>query len=153
MCTNKLKYGEIMGKNKKLRKILAFGLSIVLIMSLLGGCKSEKTSLEKVRDLDCTVVPEPDIPAELATTIADRVINPFQVSYIDGEYLYLVVGYGEQTTGGYSITVEDLYITSNAIYLDTNLIGPSKDEQVTEVKSYPYIVVKTENIDLPVVYD
>ena len=55
------------------------------------------------------------------------------------------MGYGIQPTGGYSISVEELYLSTNAIYINTNLIGPMKGETVTEVESYPYLVVQIEN--------
>ena len=67
--------------------------------------------------------------------------------------LYICVGYGEQATGGYSITVKELYLTDNAIYVDTNLKGPSPEELQNPVKSYPYIVLKTENMDKTVVFE
>ena len=33
----------------------------------------------------------------------------FKMTYADSGYLYLCVGYGKQDSGGYSITVDDLY--------------------------------------------
>ena len=47
------------------------------------------------------------------------------------------MGYGTQQTGGYSIAVNDLYETANAVYIDTNLIGPSPEEKSKPVASYP----------------
>ena len=38
------------------------------------------------------------------------------------------MGYGTQETGGYSIAVNALYETANAIYVDTNLIGPAPED-------------------------
>lgn len=73
--------------------------------------------------------------------------------------MYICVGYGKQETGGYSITVNDLYLTANAIYVDTNLIGPEPENrelyhaQETEGASYPYIVVKMQYLDKAVVFD
>ena len=61
--------------------------------------------------------------------------------------------YGEQETAGYSITVNDLYETGNAIYIDTNLIGPGPEEKGKNTPTYPYIVVKTENLNKSVVFD
>ena len=66
--------------------------------------------------------------------------------------LYLCIGYGEQATGGYSISVNELYLSENAIYFDTNLIGPDPSETVAETVSCPYLVVKTEYLDKPVVF-
>ncbi|MEW4412605.1 protease complex subunit PrcB family protein [Clostridium sp. AN503] len=62
------------------------------------------------------------------------------------------MGYGEQPTGGYSISVNELYLTENSIVIDTELKGPEKGEEVGVEKSYPYIVVQTEYLENPVIF-
>ena len=109
--------------------------------------------MEKIKDLECTVIPEDNLPEELFSMIEQKKTDSFKLTFEDKGFLYICVGYGTQATGGYSITVNDLYETSNAIYIDTNLIGPSPEEKSNPVPSYPYIVVKTEFIDKPVVFD
>ena len=74
------------------------------------------------------------------------------MTYTDEESLYIAVGYGVQQTGGYSISVNQCYLTQNAVYFDTTLIGPSKGEQVNEAKSYPYLVIKTKYSEKNVVF-
>jgi len=49
--------------------------------------------------------------------------------------------------------VNALYETANAIYVDTNLIGQAPEEKSNQVESYPYVVIKTEFVDKPVVFD
>ena len=63
-----------------------------------------------------------------------------------------MVGYGEQPTGGYSIEVDELYLTENAIVIDTELEGPEKGEPTGVEKSYPYVVVRTEYLEEPVIF-
>ena len=77
----------------------------------------------------------------------------FKITFEDQGFLYICIGYGAQETGGYSIALNDLYETSNAVYVDTNLIGPPPEEKSDPVASYPYIVIKTEFVDKPVVFD
>ncbi len=122
-------------------------------MLIFIGCKTETTSTEKIRDLEFTVLSKDELPKELTEQIELKKEKPFKFTYSDREYLYIVTGYGEQATGGYDIQVEEMYLTSNAIYCDTVLLGPQKDEEVQKVPSYPYIVLKTEFIDLRVVFD
>lgn len=130
------------------------GCAILLCcIFLLMGCKSENVSVEKLRDLEFTVVEDADLPEELKSLIEEKKQEAFKLSYGTGEYLYLVMGYGEQKTGGYSIQVEELYETENAIYFNTSLLGPSKSETTTNTPSYPYIVVKSELIDKSVVFE
>ena len=57
-----------------------------------------------------------------------------------------------QDTGGYSISVEELYLTENSIVIDTELTGPEKGETPAPETSYPYVVVKTEYLENPVVF-
>lgn len=122
------------------------------VLTLLAGCSIKKADGEKLEDLDFTVVKSEDIPGELQKVIEEKKESEFKVTYEDGEDLYIVVGYGSQETNGYSIEVNELYLTENAVYIDTNLLGPSKDEKVREATVSPYIVVKTQFRDLPVVF-
>lgn len=127
-------------------------LLFVLVM-LLAGCQENSTNTSKVRDLDFTVVKESDLPIELRTAIEEKKENGFKLTFAQEDYLYIVIGYGEQSTGGYSIVVNDLYLTQNAILFDTELFGPKTGEVVEESPSYPYIVVKIEYMDKSVIFD
>lgn len=133
-------------------KKIYFIFAIILTI-LLTGCGNQKDSVKKIKDLEFTIVEEQNIPEELKTIIDQKKNDAFKLSYSDADYLYIVVGYGEQKTGGYSVTVDDLYLAENAIYINTNLLGPSKDEQVIQSLTYPYVVVKTEYIDKSVVFN
>ena len=53
-----------------------------------------------------------------------------------------------QQTGGYSIKVNAVYQTDGGVVLDTEFIGPDKSENVPQSPSYPYIVIKTEEVEL-----
>lgn len=137
---------------KKILTILALGLSTILVLMAVG-CATEKLSTEKLRDIDFTVVDEDDVSEELEEMIDEKEGKPFKLTYADNGILYIAVGYGEQPTTGYSIQVKELYESKNAIYIHTNLIGPTKDEKILERKTHPYIVVKMEYIDKNVVFE
>ena len=92
-------------------------------------------------------------PEELQNDIEEKKAADFKMTYKDSEFLYIVRGYGEQETGGYSICIRNLYLTSNAIIFDTELIGPRKGETISKSPSYPYIVVKVELRDENVVFE
>ena len=49
--------------------------------------------------------------------------------------------------------MQEVYLTSNAIIFDTELIGPRKGETISKSPSYPYIVVKVELRDENVVFE
>lgn len=130
------------------------GIFIIFMVAMLFlvACQTKDTRLKKIKDIDYTVVVEADVPAGLVKLIEEKKENPFRVSYSNDDSLYLAVGYGKQNSGGYSISVKELYLTENAIYLDTDLIGPPKEE-VTETVTYPYIVLKMEFIDKEAVFE
>ncbi|WFR57386.1 protease complex subunit PrcB family protein [Anaerocolumna sp. AGMB13025] len=136
---------------RRLRIILLL-LGVIGSGLLLTACKSENTDVKKIKDLEFTVVEDADVPEQLMQIINEKKKEPFKLSYSNADNLYIVVGYGEQPTGGYSISVDDLFLTSNAVYIDTNLIGPSETEKVVNAVTYPYVVVKTEFIDKSVVF-
>lgn len=133
--------------------LLVFSLlAWVLIVRLLTGCSVEKESQEKVRDLEFTVVGAQELPEELKKLTEEKKAAPFKLTYSNDQGLFIVVGYGEQATGGYSITVNELYLTENAIVIDTELLGPPKGEETGVEKSYPYIAIRTEMLEQPVIF-
>ena len=87
------------------------------------------------------------------TVVDEKKAEPFKLTYGDSGYLYLCVGYGRQPSGGYSISVNALYATDNAVYLDTELTGPKDVSEQGENPSYPYIVIKMPFVDKTVVFD
>ena len=134
------------------KRILSVCLVLLMCMAIFA-CGKKQDTMEKIKDLECTIIPEDNLPEELFNMIEQKKADAFKITFEDKGFLYICVGYGMQETGGYSIALNDLYETSNAIYIDTNLIGPSPEEKSNPVPSYPYIVVKTEFIDKPVVFD
>lgn len=135
------------------RKIATLLLTIIITMIGLTGCKTEDTNIKKVKDLDFTVVEDGDLPGELKEIIDKKKENPFKLTFSNQEFLYIAVGYGKQNSGGFSIAVEELYLTNNAIYVNTNLLGPSKDDLVSHGITYPYVVVKLEFMDKKIIFD
>ena len=115
---------------------------MLVLLGTLAGCAIHREAV-KLQDLEFSVLAPERVPQELGELIAEKIKEPFQMTYNDGEYLYLVEGYGEQPTGGYSVTVEELSLTENAIYVHTTLLGPGPGEQKKNTPSYPYIVIKT----------
>lgn len=138
-----------------MRRLVYLVLLLTIIITALGltGCKAEDTDVKKIKDLEFTVVEDADLPGELKEIIDEKKEEPFKLSYSNKDYLYIVVGYGKQNSGGYSISVDDLYLTSNAIYINTNLIGPTQNDLVSQGVTYPYVVVKLEFMDEKVVFE
>ncbi|MFR4625932.1 MAG: protease complex subunit PrcB family protein [Dorea formicigenerans] len=54
---------------------------------------------------------------------------------------------------GYSVEVNACYETSDAIRIQTTLLGPAKGEKTKEKKTYPYVVMKTEYREKDVIFE
>lgn len=117
------------------------------------GCTLLSEEKIKLRDLEFTVLGEEKIPQQLKTIIEEKKKEPFQITYTDNANLYICIGYGEQETGGYSIAVNELYLTDTNICVSTSLLGPDPSEKSNEVPSYPLIVIKTEYLDQTVIFE
>lgn len=129
-------------------------IALVLCLVLFTvGCSGKESSLEKLKDLDFTVVDEQDIPAEMKAQIDQNKQKALKTTYADKGALYICEGYGEQSTSGYSIEVTECYETMNAIYIHTNLLGPDVDEEVVNEPTCPYVVIKMEYNEKNVVFD
>lgn len=135
-----------------MKKILVMIMVSVLAM-VVSGCSFLSEERVKLQDLDFTVLGEEKIPEELLSIINEKKKEPFKLTYSDQEYLYISIGYGEQATGGYSIAVNELYLTDSAIYVNTELLGPDASEKSNQTPSYPYIVIKTPYLDQTVVFE
>lgn len=128
-------------------------ITVVALTLIFTGCAAQEAEADKLRDLEFTVVGEAEQPEALKDIIAEKSSNAFQISYTIGEDLYIAIGYGEQPSGGYSISVNAFYETPDSLLVDTTLLGPGSAENVTDTPTTPYIVIKTENIsDKPIAF-
>ena len=140
-------------KEWKTRLISTGMVMLLCLMVMACGAKKSTDPMEKIKDLEFSVIAEDNLPEELLVMINEKKESSFKITFQDQGFLYICVGYGQQETGGYSISVKELYETANAIYVDTNLIGPSAEEKQHPTPSYPFVVVKTEYMEKPVVFD
>lgn len=140
-----------MVKRRSAEKFLAL-LSICVLLLSSAGCKAGGADMKKLRDVEYTVVAEPDIPEELKKAMDEKKAEQFQFIYQSGGYLYIAKGYGVQQTSGYSIQAKELYLTKEGLVFDTELTGPGEGASVQETNTYPYIVIKTEYMDKNVIF-
>lgn len=128
-------------------------LTAVYMGVCLFGCGVEKTDESKVEDIDYCIVEENDIPKELMAKIQEKKAADLKMVFENDDFVYIVRGYGEQETGGYSIQITDVYLTKNAVVFRSNLVGPSKDQVKNVVPSYPYVVLKIQNMEKNVIFE
>lgn len=131
-----------MKKNKAAVSLLC----CMLLLGLLNGCSSIKSQPESQKqEIAFTIVENRDIPEKLMEVIEKNKADEIRLSYREGENFYLIRGYGEQETGGYSISVKECSEDEENIWFDTQLIGPDSTEKLSKAPSYPYIVIKMEH--------
>lgn len=123
------------------------------IAGMLAGCVSRYGEEQKLGDLEFAVVDREDEPEELSAMIEEEKEHLFQMVYADQGQLYIAEGYGEQPTTGYSVEVKELYETEDTVRINTNLLGPGKEEDIKETATFPYVVVQLEYIDKDVLFD
>lgn len=134
-----------------MRKFIALFAALIFVCGI-WGCNFFSTSDERVGEVDYTVVEDKDIPEELRKIIDTKKDKELRMTYATKEYTYIVAGYGKQQTSGYSICIDDLYAGKNAVVVKLSLLGPAKDESITKVETTPYIVIKVERTEYPVVF-
>lgn len=135
---------------KFVKRLIIF--SIIIQCFFLQGCRVIKKDSGKVMELEYVVVKEEELPLELKKMIDDKKTNTLRMTYETKDATYIVAGYGTQPTSGYSIRVNDLYLGTNAVYADVDLLGPEAGEAVTELPAAPYIVLKIEKREESVVF-
>lgn len=138
-----------------MKKMTRKSLYIVIVFMFLSvaGCSIRKEDTKKIQDIEFTVVTPEDAPEELKSNIEKTQDTPFRLTYADQGYLYMVRGYGEKESTGYSVEVDECYETSDSIRIKTTLLGPEKGEKVKKMKTYPYIVMKTEYREKDVIFE
>lgn len=127
-----------------------------LLMGLLlwlTGCGTDQSGDGERKDLDFTVVESAQIPAELKRVIEQHKEEEMQIVFEDQDSLYAVRGYGEQNSGGYSISVDECWEGDQNIHIATTLIGPSQTEKISKDPSFPVIVVKLQNREKEVIFE
>ena len=134
--------------------VISVLMSAILVVSgvQIQGCKFKIISEEEKREIPFVILSEECIPKELASLIEQRKEAEMKLTYVDEDNRYIIIGYGKQNTGGYSIYIKDLYATRNVIYVDTCLIGP-KEQSKKSTPSYPVIVLQISEMGLPVVFE
>ena len=101
-----------------------------VLVFLLAGCQGS-TAGEQV-PVAFSVEEERTLPAALRQAIKENEAREIRMTFEDGDDLYLIRGYGEQKTGGYSIAVDACTEDEEKLYRTTRLIGPERCRKAAE---------------------
>ena len=129
-------------------------LPVILLCFSLAGCSLERTGGRKDRtEVTWETVEEADVPEDMKKEIEKQKEKPFQITWGDGEWLYIGKGYGSQPTEGYQIEVEGLWESGDFLCVDTRLDGPATGTEPEEKESYPWLVIRTGWTEKTVVFE
>lgn len=140
-------------KRDEMIRRITFVLAIALLAMGIVGCGLIQKKSREEKALDYTVLKEEDFPLEITKLIEAKKQEAFQMSYLCEGELYLLKGYGIQSSGGYSIRVEYVKECGDAIHIRTELVGPDPEDASGEAVSRPYLVVKVDAAPKTVVFD
>ena len=130
-----------------------YRLFILLVLGILVGCNVKVIPKEEVKkEIPFVILGKEVIPEEIKKLIEEKKEEQIKLTYVDEQKRYIIIGYGKQNTGGYSIYIKELYATDNAIYVDTSLISPEKKIEKEKIPSYPVMVIQITEMALPVVF-
>lgn len=140
-------------------KIILGIVGILIVTAIIVTRCSLNNEKEGKKTLDFTVCDSTRVPEELQEIIDEKKEKEFKISYINNAYMFIAVGYGQQGKTDYKITVEDLYLADDGIHIKTMLYSDrasGTDAEKTEETGNtltPYIVIKCEKYDVPVLFD
>ena len=115
---------------------------LLFLVLTVSGCRIVSTEGGERQAVEYTVLRGEALPPEVERLIREQ----------EGQ-AYILRGYGEQKSGGYSIQVEEVSVSDSALHFRTRLIGPATREEQKGESSLPWLVVKTEDPGLPVVFE
>lgn len=139
---------------------------LVWVLLFLGGCQVLEKKIPDGKPLEYAVSDENRVPGELKRRIAELAENPFQITYVEGDRLYIGQGYGRQETKGYAIRIDSCVEGADVIGVKTTLLGPGSDEirqdgelpenvcmREGELSACPYVVLEMGKSEKPVVFE
>ena len=127
--------------------------TVLMIVFTITGCSIQSDLTEKKAEIQICLVSNEQIPEEFLEKINEAKHQEMKLTFQDQENLYIARGYGVVKNGNYSISVDALYETENAICIETTLIGPSVEEQQEGIETTPYVVLKLPASDKTVIFD
>lgn len=98
---------------------------------------------------DQITIPD-ELPGEVQSLI-EAAKNDFAAQTFEYEgVLYLLVTYGEKTTGGYTVEITDISEGEGKLVVTVKFCEPAADDFVIQALTYPYDLAMLENPGLPV---
>ncbi len=106
------------GRNQSKQNTIAVGCMLLIFLLMAGGCSLVKIEEGERTPLAYTVWwKQQSFPSSAQEMIQEKKDRDFQMTYQKGDTVYLIRGYGKKMSGGYSIQVAELSVSSTAVFL------------------------------------
>ena len=138
---------------------------LIVLLMFFGGCQVLDKKTVDGNVLEYTIADEQKVPEEMAGRMKEMEENPFQITYMQGDRLYVGQGYGKQEMEGYAIRVDSCMEAQDVICVRTTLLGPGSDETEKDggepenvcvregaLSQYPYVVLEMGKNEKPVIF-
>lgn len=132
------------------RRIFSYCLFVVIFFVGCNRTINLGADKEKVEYVICK---ESNLPSQMRELLEEKKKQPCTFTFSNSMYTYLAVCYGSRPYSGYSVKIEECSRTSGALYLRTQLIGPSAREPVVETETFPCLVLRCEKMDILCIID
>lgn len=134
------------------RVAVVFGI-VGMICLPLWGCVKEWNVNGKKEKIEYTICKDSNLPEQLQVLLEERKKKPGTFTYRNSTYLYLVVCYGKKEYSGYSVKIEECWKSEDILFLRTQLMGPAVGEKIIETDTFPYLVVRCEQMPVFCIID
>ena len=108
-----------------MKKLICIIGALILTVT---GCQKQQNESQR-EDVQYAVCRQSVLPKELKQIIKEEKKEACHFTYSTQDYIYYVVGYGRQKGKGYQIKVKSFQMDESHIYIDTTLIGVTKEHQ------------------------
>ena len=120
-------------------------MTAVLCLAAWGCVRTLNLNGQK-KNVEYVICKDSNLPDQLKTLLEEKKKNPGTFTYRNSRYIYLVVCYGKRAYSGYSVKIEECWRSEETLFLRTQLMGPAAGEDIVETDTYPYIVVRCQQM-------
>lgn len=132
------------------KKVVVLLCWIFLLVGM-NGCLTKGKENERIA-VEFQVIAFDKAPKKLQEIIEEHKKEEIKMTWDGDEGRYIIRGYGEQPTGGYSIRADAVELMGDGLHVTTTLIPPEKEQTAPEA-SYPCIILLVKNMEQEITFE
>lgn len=128
------------------RKLMTMVIIGILMLGILGGCKTETSEVKTMGDISYQEVNIEELNEEMKSWYQENYKSKGVYDNVsDDGQRYILLSAGEKETGGYSVDILSIIGEEDEIKISGKVNVPDDDQMVTQARTYPYSMVKIED--------